>query len=634
MIETLSILIFIFYLYGFGKLSLAGKSQAITEIFSTGLSSIIVFGITINLLRIPVDWRIFLVAALIIPMHDLIKWRRGGIKFLRIHRPSWQAMIVLLVFIFALIIYCWGPFQYPWFEDDDPWSHAASIKYVAVEKNLNVPSGVFQYLNPYPPGYTIILGVLHQINPSIYWTMKFFNGLFICLGFLFFYMFTEELRGDKNKAVLATFFLAMIPCYLTHFIWSHALVITLFYSAFYFLLKSLKEKKYIWPAIICCAAVALTQPTQAIKFTIMSVLLIISFIPRGIRWKNLGIVVTGASILSLLWWGPVILNAIQGRSEIAIRAGAKVAGHVGDTIEISKSLFSPSGGTATRAYMWEDYCFIRDPNLINNPTGLGLMFCLLLFLGLILGVLNFIKERDPRERSYLLTIFLWLFFTFIGMNTMTFNLPIGLFAFRFWMLFAIPVSILSAEAVISFNKYLNFKWNKILVVILFILAILRVNLPVKWKFNTMKWSYGIHWASDDDINGYVWLRKNLKTNTRVFSFTDNILVLGHDMHTDFWSENYKQAFKDAFNQPLDHLYRNLIKSNYRVLIISPRDIWEYGREAVNNKLRLLNGDSRFTLIFNNPAVKIFHVRESQNIDEVDCGAEINEESDGVCRPPE
>ena len=136
---------------------------------------------------------------------------------------------------------------------------------------------------------------------------------------------------------------------------------------------------------------------------------------------------------------------------------------------------------------------------------------------------------------------------------------------------------------------------------------MRTTLPFKWYFNTNEWSYGVHWASDEDINGYVWMRETLPPNTKVFAFTDNVLVLGHDMRADFWTDNYKQRFANIFEKNLDTLYQNLSDTHYDCLVISPRDIWKYGRKEVNAKLKSLHHDNRFHLIFNNEAVKVFQI---------------------------
>lgn len=608
MMYIFQISIFSFLCYGLGKL-FAKQKFKLLEAGSLGLASIPVLGVILNTLHIPLDWRIFLGLAMIVPSYQFLQWWKGGREFptIKLKRPSWQTLVLIVVLIFTAIIYCWGPFTYDWFEDDDPWSHAAGIKYIALERNLNVPDGVFQYLNPYPPGYDMLFGILHQVSPSLYGTVKFFNGFIICLGFLFFYLFAQEFTQNKSKAALATFFLALIPCYLTHFIWAHSLVITLFFPAFYFLLKSLKDKQYIIPAGICWAAVTLVQPTQPIKFAIMAGLLLLAYRRTKIQWKNVFCVILIAAALASLWWGPVIIKSITGHSDIALRAGEKITGTVSNTSSVFKGILSPTLGTATQRYSWQHFLFISDPNLITNPVGLTTMIVLLSLIGLYFAVAKLMEKNIQAEKPYLWTTILWLIFTFLGINSMTFNLPVGLFAFRFWMLFAIPVAFLCAEGLYSFVNFLEFKWNKIVISILIILATIRVTLPFKWWFNTNEWSYGVHWVSDEDINGYVWLRKTLPVNTKVFTFTDNILVLGHDMRADFWSGEYKTRFAKAFEQDISTLYHNLNALQFDCLVISPRDIREFGREGINKKLEALVQDSRFKLIFSNKAVKIFQV---------------------------
>lgn len=602
-----SILILFCISYGFGSFLLK-KDDPILRI-AIGLAAIPIIGVIFKAIHIPQDWRIFLGLALIAPVYRLVQWWEAGRKMpvITFKRPSWQAVTLFIIFVFAILLYCWGPFQYHWLEDDDSWSHAAGIKYVAVERNLNAPDGLFQYLNPYPPGYDLIIGLMHQINPSLYWTLKFFNGLFVCLSFLFFNLFAQELTQSRSKAVLATFFLALIPCYLTHFIWAHSLVITFFFPAFYFLLKSFKEKQYILPAALCCSAVTLTQPTQAIKFVIMAGLLLIAYLPTKIRWRNIGLVTLIAGILALSWWGPVIVQSLSEGTKVALRKDTQITGEVIDTTDVAKNIFSPTTGTGTRAYNWEDYVFIPCPNLINSPTGLGPIMFIISIIGLLVICLKLIQKISPPDQSYLITTLLWLMFTFLGMNSMTFHLPVGLFAFRFWLLFAIPIALICAEFTFSLTEYIQNKWRKILVIILLLLCVLRINLPFKWWFNTNEWPYGVHWASKDDLTGYVWMRENFPPNTRVFAFTDNVLVIGHDMRADFWTPEYQERLGHAFTQDIDQLYQNLTALDYECLVVSPRDIWEFRRENVNQKLKLLVKDSRFRLLYNNSAVKIFQI---------------------------
>jgi len=605
-------LIFYIIVAGLGQLTLSYKTETrFLERWAVGLALIPVLGVLLNLLHIPLDWRIFLGLGLLGSAGTFFRKRTQGqplIPAIHLPKPTWQTAVIMCVMVFAVVIYCWGPFQYPWLEDDDPWSHAAGIKYIALEHNLNAPDGLFQYLNPYPPGYDLILGLMHQISPSLYVTLKFFNGVFVVLGFAFFYLMSRELMVRRSTSALALFFLALVPCYLTHFIWAHSLVITLFFPAFYFLLKSLKDRSYILPAAICWGAVTLIQPTQPIKFAIMALLMIMAYSRTGIRWRNLILIAALAGAISLLWWGPVLFKSLSGSSHVALRAGAKIVGATSETTSVIENIFSPTLGTATQAYSWMHFLFIANPNLINNPTGLTPIYVFLASLGMLISLKRISQRgRTDQTKACHLTLLLWTIFTFLGINSMTFHLPVGLFAFRFWMLFAIPISLLCAEGLYTFSHQMSHPWKQALIIGLFLVATIRTSLPFKWWFNTSEWSYGVHWVDDEDINGYVWLRQTLPVNTKVFAFTDNILVLGHDMRSDFWTPEYQQQLGEGFRLEPNVLHRRLAAQGYDAVIITPRDLGKFGRDAVNEKLRALFQHPGFRLIFQNEAVKIFQV---------------------------
>jgi len=175
-------------------------------------------------------------------------------------------LIVLFIFSSTLFMYVKGAFIYPYLEDYDPWAHAVGVKYVSIEKNLDDPNDNLVYIKPYPPGYDALIGILHQTSPSLMWTIKFFNALIISLGIIFFYFFTKGFMHSKDKALIATFILAMIPCYLSHFIWAHSLVMTLFIVALYCLVMIDNDKRWIYPSIFVIGSISLTQPSQAVKF--------------------------------------------------------------------------------------------------------------------------------------------------------------------------------------------------------------------------------------------------------------------------------------------------------------------------------------------------------------------------------
>lgn len=602
-IPIANILLFLVYLYGFGhSLTRFFKNDNFENFvikIGVGLGTLPLMGVILNLINIPLDWRIFLFLSLIFPSIDFICYLKKTRSFPSLRIPKKGTLILLGIFAMCFIIYCYGPFAYPWLENDDPWSHAASIKYLSVEKNLDIEQGVFQYLNPYPPGYQIIMGILHQTHPSLYLTLKFFNGYIIALGFLFFYYFAQELTQNNQKALLATFFLATIPCYLSHFIWAHSLAVVLFFPAFYTILRACKDNRYILPSSVIVSGIFLTQPTQSIKFTILFFIffLVCSLMKKRIQ-KSILLIFVLSSLLSLTWWGPKLNEYRTGKMTLIAREGNLVTGSLTKTTEkFNRSLFDPKSGSATRPYSLNDYLTIPKHNLINNPIGIGHTLFILVILGIIICY-HQIREGEKEDKMPACTILGWVVFTFLGMNSATFNLPVGLFAFRFWMLFAIPASFLAAETVIFLSLQMHSRMLRVLAIFILLSSILVTSGHSKFRLNTNVWPWGVYWHSREEISGYIWMRKNLASNSKVFAFTDNLFVIGNDMHADYWSKKYKKSFKGAVDFSPKELSSALKSNNFQYFVIDQRTIKKFGRDAIKRKIVTINKSDLFELIYN------------------------------------
>jgi hypothetical protein len=514
-------------------------------------------------------------------------------------------VLLLILFIGSLAVYCGGSFAYPWLEDDDPWWHAAGIKYICLEKNVNVPSGVFQYIKPYPPGYDLIFAILHQTSPSLIWTLKFFNGFIISLGFLFFFYWIKEWTLDSRKALLATFFLASMPCYLSHFIWAHALVVTLFFPAFYLTLKSGRDRNFVFPAAIVLSGIFLTQPTKAIKFTCLWLILlgVSTFLKRRLPWHMIMIFTLGFVLSILFWWLPIAIEGIQNNMVLTTQTSLDPSGLHAVSItskerilDILRRLFDPASGSATRPYRLNDYLFFPKPNMINNPIGVGAVLCVLGVVGLIYFLANSHKG-SPDEQIYKVTILGWLFFTFLGMNSLTFRLPIGLFAFRFWMLFALPVSIVAAEGTLFLKSMMRSPTMKRMLLGIVIVCTLASTTREKIRVNTAAWDAGRYWTFED-LEGFFWLKHHFKMNTKVFAFTQNFLVIGLDMLSDFWRPEYKDAFQNAMDLDVTDFYQALKRTQYRYVIIGQRDIERFGENRITQKVASLRNSGYFQLEHN------------------------------------
>jgi len=610
-----TILLFFVYSWGFG--------YSITRFFKQnenvlekhimnlgiGLASIPFFGVLINIIRIPLDWRIILVLSLILPLYDLFTGKFSFPKKFKLKKSDLFIIFALIIFLASLYIYASGAFKYPWLEDDDPWNHASGIKYVSLEKNVFPQNEVFMYLSPYPPGYDMLFGILHQTSSSLYWTLKFFNALIVSLSILFFYFFAKKFLDSREKALFATFILASLPSFLSHFIWAHSLVILQFIVSLYCLEMLSEDKNWMYATMLVIAGACLTQPTQPIKFAFMYT---IYFAVKWISSKkfnlNLALSIVGGYFLSLIWyfnhWKGVFLQS-SGGSALSQTSNA---GFFSKMFTLLQKAFPPNSGSATRPYTFNDIVFTQTQNMINNPIGIGIVISILLAVSALFVVFRYKKLLD-KNNNYLLIILLWSLFAFLGFNTMTFNLPFGLYSFRFWMLFAIPASLLAAEGtwwLLANSK--KFNVPKIALLTVIIVGILFTSSYQKYAVNTAGWGFGIGWTSQDELQGYYWLQQNLPADTKVFTFTDNMFVMGYDMYSCVWCSGVIDYQKIAFNDSISNLHSWLKNNGYQYIIIGGRDVKKFGLNETNDKLQEVASSTQyFKSVYTTKAAFVFQV---------------------------
>jgi len=180
--SAVTILLFLVYCYGLGFTisSFVKNSENFLERnlmrLGFGLSILPFLALILNLIKLPADWRIILALSLIYPLYYLFRnYKKFSIR-IKLTKTNLSIFIMLLIFFINFYIYASGAFSYPYLEDEDSRSHAFGVKFMSIEKNAFDQSAKdhLRYLNAYPPAYDITLGILHQTNDSIYWTMKFF----------------------------------------------------------------------------------------------------------------------------------------------------------------------------------------------------------------------------------------------------------------------------------------------------------------------------------------------------------------------------------------------------------------------------------------------------------------------------
>jgi len=636
-----------------------------------GLGFFIVLGLFFNVVRVPLDWRIFLIASLIIPVFYFLK-NIKNIKFNlkpSITKYDLSILIMLLIFFAAFYMYSKGAFSYPWLEDDDSWGHAIGVKYVAVEKTV-FSKQPLRYIDPYPPSYDMLLGILHQTNNSIYWTLKFFNALIISLGIIFFFFFVKELT-DKNKALLSTFFIASIPAFSSHFIWAIALSVPLYFVSFYATEKIKHDKKWFIVAAIIIGASLTISPTHSTYF---GLLFAIYYGTKAIIEKNILIYHAAAGffglIVSFLWWVPsIIKHRLNGMlNGIGLR-------EVSEIVSVH--------GTADRLYTVKDFFIAQKVNMINNPIGIGLVVSLLVAFAvvsliyknyneinknrlkifiisvLITGALLFflsntytknvlkkgvsIAEKGTvpfseflfDQRFLVLTLALmifvfvslliasytnndfkdkwctiviaWFIFAFYAVNAAPFYYKIS--PFRVWSIFAIPVAILAAEGAWFLASLLkNFRIPKFILIAVIVVGVIFTSGYQKYTVNTAQWPPGGFWTSSEELQGYMWFKDNIPTETKVFTFSNNGIIIGLDKFICHWCNDVKDYQRTGFNQSVEQNYNWLKKEKYTYIIIDGQAVRKFGVNETNKKIQeFLNSSKFFKPVFSNNGVIIFGV---------------------------
>ena len=571
----------------------------------------------LGLLRIPIDWKIFLLLSLLIPIYSLFKnfksLKELNLKDLKL---NYLIIIVILLFVFTFFMYYKGAFSYPYLEDDDPWDHAVATKYIAEEKTIYEPQGLdnrnlLNTLDARPPGYDGLMGLLVQINGSVQWTLKFFNVLIISLGILFFYAFAAQFFNSKNKALLAAFFLAMFPTYLTHFIWAHSYIVTMFFPALYCLTRINEDKLWKYLSGFVISGLLLIQETKSIKFAVILGIFFISnsIINKKLNW-NYVIAGSLALLLSLSWWAPMYIK-YEGLSGI-YSVGMGQEGRDDSTLFVHPSIqgikYFGTLGSATRqhgVYTFSDYFFAKGQNFINVPTGIGVVLCILIALGLLYLILQRKELLKDEKKLFLLLAFI---FVFLGANGGTrWWAPFALYTFRFWLLLAIFGSLVAVYGTyLVFSAGKQFKIPKIAFIALIVIGVWFTSGAQKYELNTAQWPPGGGWSSQEELQGYLWLG-TLPLNTKVFEAGGWGESIGFDKYSCRWCADEIPYYKNLTNYDNDQIYSLLKRKGYEYLIISGKAFEEWGINKTNEKIDSLSNDKRFQNIGSNKGFVVYKV---------------------------
>ncbi|MBM3309764.1 MAG: hypothetical protein FJY77_05850, partial [Candidatus Altiarchaeales archaeon] len=467
-VKTLALFVVTSYGFGYTLLSFVRKPEDPFERYfmtlGIGLSAIPILTLLLDTLGVPLDASLLLVLSIIYPAYHLLIKKSGQsaekrhLSDLLNSKNALTAGIVLMLASLYLFVLLTGALRLPYLEDDDSWDHAVGTKYISVVKTYSLPKDVLvtHYLEPYPPTYDGLMGILHQYNTSVQWTLKYFNALLIGLSIITAFYFIRLFTGDERIALGGAFILTVTPCYLSHFIWAHTLGHVLFYPTLYAVEMSNKDKKWALIAIPAIASTMVAQPMVSLVFGLIYMLYYVTraVFERKMLKRVFAIGLAGLLLAVIFFWGQMVLKYGSGFEKIdgagrRIQSGEFKIAFEKRTIPLNEILlveeFQPRQNDtcflAPFRTPQSDNCAKLVPGKYYIPLygniaiqkGFGVVLFLLFIVSIVLLIVYFKRETlSYSGNSYWIPVsIVWAVFTFIGLESWA--LPFSVDPPRFFM---------------------------------------------------------------------------------------------------------------------------------------------------------------------------------------------------------
>lgn len=486
-------------------------------------------------------------------------------------KMSIPSLLVMLTIIIFGGVYLHGALGYTWLEDDDPWEHALVVSYITEEHSAWDTANLdLRYSDPYPSAYDIFMGMMNQINNNVNLTLKYFNVLLITIGLLFAYAFLSLFMKSNLKGFIATFTLAVLPCYMSHFIWSQTLGLILLFPTLYCF-----EKGYKFLSALGIMSIFLGQPSCAIvSLAIIGLYLLFR------KFKGI-IEYVGGCLLGSIYW--IIMIVKYGFSQTLSGMGFSVG--------LLNSANDTSGGII---YGIKDFVLAPMSSRMDQPTGIGIVACLLVLCVIFWWLINFKKWTS--YNWFVLALFAVTLIAVEGNM-----LPIKLYPHRMWVFLSIPIAILVAESVYLIT---NNKWKWFILVVILGLLVWTSGIP-KASVELSMWPAGVKLPIQEAFD---WSQVNISKGSSIYLMDgyNNEIPVGFGYKSCSWCEGYNTLKHGLLNLSTSDIDNTLQSMGYEYLAVGSSSIFSLQtmynetelKELFTNKLNSIIKDNNYEVVYN------------------------------------
>ena len=529
---------------------------------------------------------------------------------LKIPSVSRSESLVILMAISLFAVFYMGGFSVPWLEDGDPNGHAAAASYIAHYHTYSKPADMFvaRYMEPYPVGFQMWMGVLAQDGYDIVSTLRIYNYIFISLGLIVFFYFMRAISNDDNLSVCSTFILLALPTFSTRFIFSQALAITQVIMIMYLIALAMKgnRSRFKYGGIVL-GSLFITQTTSS---AIMGGFLIIWLLFDSVinRKLNMGILVSVIAIGTVIggtWWTYEFNK--YGFDKVKTQMGLDI---------MSKGIIGFSD-PVKEFYTIGDFINSNEANKIDNMRGVGAAA----FILMLYGVLKSFAVR----KEYQILMVLWLIFGILGVYSN--YLPVSLIPSRFWAYMSIPFAAVAGYGLVGLVR-------KDLGIIGFvaIVGLLATSAYPKYVVNGQAWeSARLFTKGDHAVQAYMAANSTVGAKAfdacmyeRVWSMNlwddpldkeaiifKNVLVnvSAYGWDSEGWLKLNHNGGSRVFDSPIAEVYDFLKAKGYKYLLVNTKCIGNgINNVAYEDRIGEFDKSSEFGVFFKYDMERVYEIR--------------------------